>query len=145
MPRSARKKLYEGRVVCDTNIFISALIFPGESPDEVVNLARMGQINLYTSPFILNEFERVLKEKFGHSESEAKERSQRITNISAIVDPFEKLSVIKEDESDNRILECAVIAKVDFIISGDRHLQALKEFGSIKIVSASEFLKLHRK
>ncbi|HAW60466.1 MAG TPA: putative toxin-antitoxin system toxin component, PIN family, partial [Actinobacteria bacterium] len=70
---------------------------------------------------------------------------QRITSISAIVDPSEKLSVIKEDESDNRILECAIAAKADFVISGDRHLQALKESRSIKIVSASEFLKLHRK
>lgn len=130
------------RVVCDTNILISALIFPGGSPDEVVNLARTGEVNLYISPFILNEFERVLKEKFNYSESEVKERSQRITSISAIVDPSEKLSVIKEDESDNRILECAIAAKADFIISGDKHLQALKEFGSIKIVSASEFLKL---
>ncbi len=61
------------RVVCDTSILISALIFPGGSPDEVVNLTRTGEVNLYISPFILNEFERVLKEKFNYSEGEAKE------------------------------------------------------------------------
>lgn len=60
-----------------------------------------------------------------------------------MIDLSEKLSVIKEDKPDNRILECAVAAKADFIVSGDKHLKALKEFGGIKIISASEFLKLH--
>lgn len=132
------------RVVCDTNILISALIFPGGSPDELINLARIGEIDLYISPSILNEFKRVLEEKFGYTESEIKQRSQRIINISTLINPSEKLSVVKGDESDNRILECAIAAKAHFVVSGDKHLQALGEFQSIKIVSASEFLKHHR-
>jgi len=133
------------RVVCDTNILISALIFPGGSPDEVVQLVRIGEINLYISPFILNEFERVLREKFGYSEEEIRQRSERIISISTIIEPSEKFSVIKEDEPDNRILECAHEAKADFIISGDKHILSLKEFRDIKIVSAPEFIKVHRK
>lgn len=133
------------RVVCDTNILISALIFPGGPPDEILKRARIGEIDLCISPFILDEFERVLREKFQYSESEVKQRSERIAGISTLIVPSERILVIDEDESDNRILECAIAAKAYFIISGDKHLLALKEFGNIKIVPASEFLKLHGK
>jgi len=133
------------RVVCDTNILISALVFPGGRPDEILKLARIGEIDFYISPFIVDEFERVLKEKFQYSKNEVKQRSERITSISTLIEPSERITVIDEDESDNCILECAVAAKAGFIISGDKHLLALKELGSIKIVSASEFLKLHIK
>lgn len=130
------------KVVCDTNILISALIFPGGSPDKVVSLARVGTINLYISPFILAEFERVLQEKFSYTERETKQRSERVASVAAFVDPSEKLSIIEKDEPDNRILECAVAAKADFIVSGDKHLLSLKEFGTTRIVSASELLRL---
>ena len=133
------------RVVCDTNILISALVFPGGRPDEILKLARIGEIDLYISPFIVDEFERVLREKFQYINNEVKQRSERITSISTLIEPSERITVIDEDESDNRILECAVAAKVAFIISGDKHLLAIKELGSIKVVSASEFLKIHIK
>ena len=46
-----------------------------------------------------------------------------------------------QDVDDHRILECAVAARVDYIITGDkRHLQALKHFRGIQIVSPREFL-----
>ena len=50
------------------------------------------------------------------------------------------LRVIKEDPSDNMILECAVAGGVDFVISGDDHLLAVGEFHGIRIVNPSEFL-----
>lgn len=46
----------------------------------------------------------------------------------------------EEDESDNRILECAVAAKAEIIVSGDRHLRDLGEFRGIRILSPAEFL-----
>lgn len=128
------------RIVCDTNILVSALVFPGGSPDKVVALARMGKVDLHISPFILNEFKKVLEEKFNYSEGEIRKRSQRIINISTIVEPREHVSTIKEDEPDNRILECAIEAKADFIVSGDKHLLSLKEFQGIPIIRATELV-----
>lgn len=40
------------------------------------------------------------------------------------------------------ILECALVAGVDYIISGDMHLLSVKKFGRIKIIKANEFLKI---
>lgn len=102
------------RVVCDTNILISALVFPGGNPDKILGLARIGEIDLLISPFILREFEKVLREKFNYKKSEVAQRSARIVNISRLVEPSEKISVIEQDQSDNRILECAIAAKADY-------------------------------
>jgi len=130
------------RVVCDTNILVSALIFPGGSPDKAIELARIGEIELFVSPSILDEFKRVLKEKFGYNQGEIKQRIDRITSIATIVNPQEKLSVISQDEADNRIVECATKANADFIVSGDKHLLSLKEFKKIRIVQAVELISI---
>ena len=62
--------------------------------------------------------------------------------VANIVDTKTNLNVIKEDPDDDILLECATEANADYIISGDEHLKKLKEFGKIKIVSVSEFLKI---
>jgi predicted nucleic acid-binding protein len=56
-----------------------------------------------------------------------------------MVKPRQRLGVL-DDEPDNRILECAVEGKADYIVSGDHHLLRLKRFGSIAILGASELL-----
>jgi len=49
------------------------------------------------------------------------------------------------DVDDHRILECAVAARADYLITGDkRHLQSLKHFRGIQIVSPREFIDLFR-
>jgi putative PIN family toxin of toxin-antitoxin system len=52
------------RVVIDTNVIISALNFGG-NPKAILALARRRHIRNTTSPFIINEIERVLTRKFG--------------------------------------------------------------------------------
>lgn len=60
--------------------------------------------------------------------------------------PKVKVSIIKSKDDDNRILECALESKADYIISGDkRHILPLKELEGIKIVSVSEFLEDKKK
>jgi len=133
-------------LVCDTNIFISALRFGG-NPDKIIQLAREDEIKLAVSPFILNEFERILGKKFHYKKKETKVFRERIENISFLVNPTTKISVIKEKDDDNRILECALEAKATYIITGDRkHILPLKNFQGVKIVTAAQFLeKLGRK
>ena len=132
----------KNKVVFDTNILISALVFPGGNPDKVLRLARIGEIELLISPFILHEFERVLREKFNYRKGGVTQRLARIANISTLVEPSERVLIIEKDEPDNRILECAVGANAEFIVSGDKHLLELGEFADIRIVSATEFLSL---
>ena len=128
-------------IVCDTNVLVSALLFPGGPPDEILKLVREGYAKLAISMEICTELEGVLRGKFEMPEKDAKEVIKSIREISFLVQPKEKINLIKEDPPDNKILECAVAADADYIISGDlKHLQSLKEFRDIPILSPAKAL-----
>ena len=130
------------KVILDTNIYISGLIFPDSNPDKILKYAQQGKIKVYCSPFILEEIKKVLVIKFGYSEKMAEKFIEEILKFVEIIKPKIKLSMIKEKDDDNRILEAAVTAKADFLISGDKkHILPLKKFKGIKIVKPAEFLE----
>ena len=126
------------RVVADTNVFLSALVFGGP-PEEIMDLARQGQIELLVSSAILLELATVLKKKFDWHETEVANAIRAIGYCSKSVEPT---SVIKEikDDPDNRVLECAVEGRADFIVSGDHHLLELKSFRGVRIMKARDLL-----
>ncbi|GBC95281.1 hypothetical protein HRbin16_01068 [bacterium HR16] len=84
------------RVVCDTNIYISAFIFPGSKPDQVLDLARQGFIELNVSSFILDELRRVLLEKFRMEHTKSEEILERVRQLATIVEPEVRVFVIRE-------------------------------------------------
>jgi len=59
---------------------------------------------------------------------------------SEFVEPQKRIFAVTEYLDDNKFLECAIEAKVDYIISGDPHLLDMKKYKTVKIVTASEFL-----
>ena len=129
------------KVVFDTNIYISAIIFGG-SPDACLEMARIGEIELYTSNGILLELTNKLRSKFFHTEEDIETIITALSNFIKVVEPKIRINKIKADPSDNKILEAAVEAKVHFIVSGDKkHILPLKEFQGIKIVSAGDFIE----
>ena len=132
----------KSKVVIDNNVFISGLNFAGK-PNEVLELFIKGEIEVYISPFILKELERILRKKFEWNEKQLQKILDKIKKKAVIVQAETKISIIKAKEDDNRILECGVDGKVQYIISGDkRHILPLKNFRGIKILSPSEFLGL---
>lgn len=130
------------KVVIDTNVFISAFVFGGNAL-EIVRLFLKDDIEVYISPFIFEEITRILREKFLWEELKIEKLLQLIRPKVNEVYPKVRVSIIKSKDDDNRILECALESKANYIISGDkRHILPLKEWGGIKIVSVSEFLEI---
>ncbi len=130
------------RVVFDTNIYLSAILFGG-NPRQCLNLARSNQINLFISKFILLEIAEKLQGKFLWNREEVKEVLEGILVFANVVYPESKIDIIKQEPKDNRILECALEAKAHYIISGDKkHLLSLGKFNKIPIVSAKDFLDI---
>lgn len=130
------------KVVIDTNIYISAVLFGGNS-EKIRKLAGEGKFELLISENILVEIAGVLKRKFNWFDWQVSELIKDIRAITTLVTPVLSLSVIKEDEPDNRFLECAIEGKAQYIISGDKHhLQPLKEYQGIKILSPAQFLEI---
>lgn len=132
------------KVVFDTNIYISAIIFGG-NPRVCLDLARERKLSLFASRPLLLEIAGVLYKKFKWSNGEVREVIQGIAYFAELVMPREQLFLIKEDPPDNRVLEAAKEVNADFIVSGDqRHILIRKSFAGIPIVSAAEFIRLFK-
>ena len=128
------------RVVLDTNILISAFVFPGGAPEFVYRAAIQRRIELVTSPVLLAELGRVLSGEFGWDPAMAEEVVRQIAQIGTIVRPTRHLSVIEADPDDDRALEAAVAGEADTIVSGDRHLIRLARWEGIRILKAPALL-----
>ena len=129
------------RVVADTNVLISALLFGGVS-DQVFLAGLRDEIQLVTSDPLLKELERILKNKFKLDVQLVRAVIEEVRNVSEVVEVSSHIKVISHPEEDNRVLECAVDGKADLIVTGDtKHILPLKEFLGIKILSPSEFVK----
>lgn len=128
------------KVCLDTNILISAFLFSGK-PAQIFDLAIDGEITLVTSPSILVECGRVLRDKFKRDNSYIKRELKIITDVAEVITPKQKISQLKYDP-DNRVLETAISGNADYIVTGDKkHLLPIREFKGIPIVTASQFLK----
>jgi putative PIN family toxin of toxin-antitoxin system len=127
------------RVTADTNIFISGLNFRGK-PFELLTLARAGKIELAMSDAIMTEIKRVLSLKFKWPDEDIAAIEKQITSLTRHVDPQQAIELVTEDPTDNRILECAVAAQSDVVVTGDRHLLKFGEFGSTRILNVADFL-----
>ncbi len=131
------------RVVLDSNVIISAVLFGGK-PEKVLNLARYGEIELISSYNLINEVLTVMKKKFNWIDWQVSQVEAAIREMSTIIIPVNIIKVITEDDADNRVLECAYEGRVNYIVSGDRHLLSLKQFEGIKIITPSQFMELMR-
>jgi uncharacterized protein len=128
------------KVVFDTNVFVSAFLFPGSQGEEALLLAHRRKVLLYSSVPILTETARVFRTKFDQSEEDIIAALKMIGRMATIVHPSRQVTVL-EDVPDNRILECAVTAGADLIVTGDRHLLKIKEFEGVPIVRLADFLR----
>lgn len=124
----------------DSNIYISALQFGGAGA-RLLGMARVGQMRLDISDAILDETIGVLRDKFGWDGYRlhfARLELQKIANrVLQTVD-------IVDDPDDNRIIECALTAGSDYIVTNDNALLRIRNYGAIKIVRMGEFLERGR-
>lgn len=119
------------RVVFDSNVYISALLYPG-TPRDILALALRKQLVLLVSEAIIEETAGKLHDKFSWPEHRIKAFVKSVTQTAEVFNPKKRLQVIKDDP-DNRVLECAVEGGADLVISGDRHLLRLKAYQNIPI------------
>ena len=129
------------KIVFDTNIYISAFVIPGGNAEKAYFHAIDGHFELCTSIAILTELARKLDEKFGWEKHKIAQLITAISDIATVVKTTPWLKVLSDDP-DNRILECALKAKSDFLVTGDKHLLKLRSYENCKIIKLSAFLKM---
>ena len=128
-------------VVFDTNIFVSALMFPGGNAERAVLRILAGGDSLVISKDLLDELLTVLARKFSRNREELSRLALWLADVAQIVTTGRTLKVLA-DEPDNRVLECAVAGTADAIVTGDKALLALKSFQGIRILSLHAYLSI---
>ena len=124
------------RVVYDTNVLATVI----SSRSQILHLKQLissGQITLITSPFILDELEAVLAEKFRLTKQGAKSRTRLLARVTEVVKPSQ-VEAISRDPDDDFIIATAVAGKAQYIVTSDKDLLVQKEYKGIKIVTPAQ-------
>jgi putative PIN family toxin of toxin-antitoxin system len=128
------------KLVLDTNIFISSF-FWGGNPRKIMVQIINGRDTLFVSDEILQEvFSVMSRPKFNVNRLQIIRFIESIEEIAHSVPTLGTIRGVCCDSDDDKMLECAVLGNVDFIISGDSNLLSLKEFHGISITEASEYM-----
>jgi putative PIN family toxin of toxin-antitoxin system len=134
-------------VVLDTNIIVSAAINPKGPPAETVRAWRAHSFTWVTSPALLEELESVLRSArlsryLAWTGDEIAEFLALVRQVAWVVAPSTRIDAIKRDPADNRVLEAAIEGRVDYIVTGDRHLLNIGSYKDIPIVPPGRFVAI---
>ena len=131
------------RVVLDTNVLISALLFKGELT-RMVGLWQRGKMIPIISKETFDELRTVLEyPKFSLSRAEIKSLiEQEILPFFEVVNVSKHVKGACRDPGDDKFISCALSANADYIVTGDRDLSDLKKYQSVRIIHASDFIKV---
>jgi len=125
--------------VFDTNILFSATGWRG-NPFQCVERARAGGLRAFTCPELMEELAEKLQRGLHFSPDQVAETLADYLGFLRVTQISKALTPVCRDPDDNMVLECALEAQAEYIVSGDRDLLELKEFRGIRIVRAAEFL-----
>jgi len=133
------------RIVLDTNTVVSALFWSG-SPRRLLDVIYSGRVTAFTSDELILELEDVLSRakfasRLASEGTTARSASVKYTALATLLQPPKFSAPVCEDPDDDAVLECALAAAAEVIVSGDRHLLKLGNFRGIEIVQAGELLR----
>ncbi|OGF47123.1 MAG: putative toxin-antitoxin system toxin component, PIN family [Candidatus Firestonebacteria bacterium RIFOXYC2_FULL_39_67] len=133
------------KVVIDTNVFISSVLFRGKLEVLVKNW-KNGTFEYLLSKEVLNEYIRVLHySKFEINSVEIKEivDEELLPYITPVV-IHTNIKVVKKDPADDKFFALAIAGKADVIVSGDIHVLSIKKYKAIAVLSPLDFIKMLR-
>lgn len=136
------------KVVIDTNVWVSGLLKPGNPPGLVLRAIRDKKVTAVSSAHLWAELQRAVSYR---SPRRALERDGLWPLVEKLlvehpdiefVDPISPTKRwVPEDSDDDWVIQCAVTAKADYIVSGDKAVLGLGEAEGIRIVSAARFVE----
>jgi len=130
------------RVVCDTNVLVSAFIAAGP-PSRILEEVIADRLELVLARPVMVELERILTEKLGFKMDRWVKVEELLVDLASEVvpEPGATAEAITGDPDDDVILACAVTAGVDVVVSGDRcHLLPVGEHRGVWVITPQALL-----
>ena len=129
------------RIICDTNVIVSGVLFGGRCR-AILRLVSEGRLEGFISTALLIELEGVLlRPKFGLTAREVEAIVELVRQSFSLVLPTESVVLVADDPDDDAVLEAAVAANAQVIVSGDKHLLDLKMFRDSRIITPASLIK----
>ncbi len=129
------------RVVCDTNVLLSGFLFGGHCRT-IIRLISEGRLDGFVSSALVAEFEGVLlRPKFGLTANQVGAVVDLVRQTFVPVSPAESVTFVNEDPDDDAVLEAALAAGAEVVVSGDSHLLDLREFRGMRIISPASLIE----
>lgn len=135
------------RVVLDTNVVVSAFLSVRSAPARIMQALQQDAFELLVSPEILQEYGAALRYdrvRRVHRLTEAQVDSalEDLKGLAIMVEPTISPKIIAADADDDKFFACAVEGRADVIVSGDAHVQAVKQYGGIPVLAPAAFVAL---
>lgn len=128
------------RAVFDTNVLFSAIGWGGV-PGQCLDAAEHGQVQSCTSPYILSELADKLLTKLDRTPTEVERILASLLGFMEVLAVPRRVFGATSDPADDQILDCAVAARADVLVTGDRrHLLPLGRFQSIEIITPAALI-----
>jgi len=132
------------RVVLDTNVVVSALVWGG-TPFQLLQAATDGDIDLYTSPPLLAELRTVLARehlasRLARQRSSIEQALALYSELVISVSPLATPRTVPRDADDDHVIAAALAARADLIVSGDHDLLELQQVEGVPIVDPATAL-----
>jgi|SRR5579859_252521 len=127
------------RVVLDTNVIVSGLLHRRGAPAAILDGATSKRFRCFISGSLLDEYSDVLTRGYLHLDQHRAARFiKAFQEVATIVEPRKKVAVTRDPE-DDRVMECAIAAGADFIVTGNIR-DFPPRFHGIRIVTPRDFL-----
>lgn len=137
-----KKKKGVTRVVLDTNMLVSALLFKGKV-SRFVALWQQGRLAPLLSKETFEELKKVLAyPKFALDQEEIGGiLEDEVLPFFEIIDPVDPIEGVCADPDDDPFIACAVSGGAEFVVTGDAQLVGLRQYKTVRFVTPSESLK----
>ncbi|MHB8362023.1 MAG: putative toxin-antitoxin system toxin component, PIN family [Patescibacteria group bacterium] len=129
------------KVVIDTNVWVSGLVFGG-TPGDILHQFIDEKIIVIISEEIITELHRIIITKFPLLKPKLSLLEASIRKDSTLVYLGDYTVRVSRDPDDNKIIETAIVGDADYIISGDEDLLSIGQYEGIKIIKPAEFLSI---
>ena len=130
------------KITVDTNFLISATQWDYSVAHKLLKKLILINAILFTTKEILDEFAKVLERDFKYSKDEINNILEKTLSFVTLVKPVQKVDVIKDDPDDNKIIECALESKSEYIITYDNHLLKITAYQGIRIIKPEEAMSI---